>query len=71
MPRSGRRVSLYDAVPGAVERGLVLMEKSLAKLAEKGGHVPAEVLTEAGRERYAAARPAHRAVLAEALDAPR
>ena len=28
-------------------------------------------LTEAGRERYAAARPAHRAVLAEALDAPR
>ena len=41
---SGRRVSLYDAVPGAVERGLVVMEKSLAKLAEKGGHVPAEVL---------------------------
>jgi DNA-binding MarR family transcriptional regulator len=28
-------------------------------------------LTEAGRERYAAARPAHRAVLAEALATPR
>jgi DNA-binding MarR family transcriptional regulator len=28
-------------------------------------------LTEAGRERYAAARPAHRAVLAEALDTAR
>ncbi len=41
---SGRRVSLYDAVPGAVERGLGVMEKSLAKLAEKGGHDPAEVL---------------------------
>jgi len=41
---SGRRVLLYDAVPGAVERGLVVMEKSLAKLAEKGGHDPAEVL---------------------------
>ena len=37
---SGRRVSLYDAAPGAVERGLETMRKSLAKLAEKGGRRP-------------------------------
>jgi 3-hydroxybutyryl-CoA dehydrogenase len=41
---SGRRVSLYDAAPGAVELGLAGMEKSLARLAEKGGAAPAEVL---------------------------
>jgi 3-hydroxybutyryl-CoA dehydrogenase len=41
---SGRRVSLYDAAPGAVERGLDAMGKSLAKLAEKGGSDPDEVL---------------------------
>jgi 3-hydroxybutyryl-CoA dehydrogenase len=41
---SGRRVSLYDAVPGAVERGLQTMSKSLTKLAEKGGADPDEVL---------------------------
>ncbi len=41
---SGRRVSLYDAAPGAVERGLAAMEKSLAKLADKGGAAPDEVL---------------------------
>jgi 3-hydroxybutyryl-CoA dehydrogenase len=41
---SGRRVSLYDAAPGAVEQGLAGMEKSLARLAEKGGTAPAEVL---------------------------
>ena len=34
---SGRQVSLYDAAPGAVERGLGAMQKSLARLAEKGG----------------------------------
>jgi 3-hydroxybutyryl-CoA dehydrogenase len=34
---SGRRVSLYDAAPGAVERGLETIRKSLARLAEKGG----------------------------------
>jgi 3-hydroxybutyryl-CoA dehydrogenase len=34
---SGRRVSLYDAAPGAVDRGLETMRKSLARLAEKGG----------------------------------
>ena len=41
---SGRRVSLHDEVPGAVERSLAVMEKSLGKLAEKGGADPAEVL---------------------------
>ncbi len=41
---SGRRVSLHDAVPGAVERAREAMERSLAKLAEKGGPDPAEVL---------------------------
>jgi 3-hydroxybutyryl-CoA dehydrogenase len=41
---SGRRVSLHDAAPGAVERGLEAMRKSLAKLAEKGGADPATVL---------------------------
>ena len=41
---SGRRVSLYDAAPGAVERGLEAMRKSLTKLAEKGGSNPEEVL---------------------------
>jgi 3-hydroxybutyryl-CoA dehydrogenase len=41
---SGRRVSLYDAAPGAVERGLAAMRKSLARLAEKGGADPDEVL---------------------------
>jgi 3-hydroxybutyryl-CoA dehydrogenase len=41
---SGRRVTLYDAAPGAVERGLEVMGKSLAKLAEKGGANPDEVL---------------------------
>ena len=37
---SGRRVSLYDAAPGAVERGLETMRRSLGKLAEKGGTEP-------------------------------
>src|SRR6186997_1515888 len=42
---SGRRVSLYDAAPGAVERGLQTMRKSLTRLAEKGGADPDGVLT--------------------------
>src|SRR5947199_3096551 len=42
---SGRRVSLHDAAPGAVERGLETMRRSLAKLAEKGGSDPDEVLS--------------------------
>src|SRR3954453_401812 len=41
---SGRRVSLHDAAPGAVERGLAAIEKSLGRLAEKGGGDPAPVL---------------------------
>jgi 3-hydroxybutyryl-CoA dehydrogenase len=41
---SGRRVSLYDAAPGAVERGIGAMGKSLERLAEKGGANPDEVL---------------------------
>ena len=45
MAASGRRVSLYDAAPGAVERGLETMRRSLTKLAEKGGPDPDEVLT--------------------------
>ena len=45
MAVSGRRVLLHDAAPGAVEKGLATMEKSLARLAEKGAqHHPAEVL---------------------------
>jgi 3-hydroxybutyryl-CoA dehydrogenase len=42
---SGRRVSLHDTVPGAVDRALVAMEKSLGKLAEKEGPRPDEVLS--------------------------
>jgi 3-hydroxybutyryl-CoA dehydrogenase len=41
---SGRRVSLHDAAPGAVERGLAGIRKSLTKLADKGGADPGEVL---------------------------
>jgi 3-hydroxybutyryl-CoA dehydrogenase len=41
---SGRRVSLYDPFPGATDRALATMEKSLGKLAEKGGADPDEAL---------------------------
>src|SRR3954454_13257226 len=41
---SGRQVSLYDAYPGATDRALANMLKSLGKLAEKGGPDPDEVL---------------------------
>lgn len=41
---SGRSVLLHDSAPGAVERGLAGMEKSLARLHEKGGPEPGEVL---------------------------
>ena len=41
---SGRRVSLHDAAPGATDRGLATMRRSLEKLAEKGGADPDEVL---------------------------
>jgi len=42
---SGRSVSLHDAAPGAVERGLAAIGKSLAKRADKGGADPDEVLS--------------------------
>ena len=41
---SGREVLLYDSVPGAVDRGVEAMRRSLAKLQEKGGPPPDEVL---------------------------
>jgi 3-hydroxybutyryl-CoA dehydrogenase len=41
---SGRRVSLYDSAPGALERGLASMRSSLEKLAAKGGADPDETL---------------------------
>src|SRR2546423_4908916 len=41
---SRRRVSLHDAAPGAVERGLETIRGSLTKLAAKGGADPDEVL---------------------------
>jgi 3-hydroxybutyryl-CoA dehydrogenase len=41
---SGRRVSLHDAVPGAVDRAFDGMRKSLGRLAEKGGPDPEEVI---------------------------
>ena len=45
MAASGRRVLLHDTAPGAVEKGLAGMGKSLEKLAAKGApHDPAEVL---------------------------
>ncbi len=42
---SGRLVSLHDAAPGATERALETMRRSLGKLAEKGGPDPDEVLS--------------------------
>src|SRR3954463_5399670 len=41
---SGRRVSLHDPFPGAIERGLGTMRKSLERLADKGGAPADEVL---------------------------
>jgi 3-hydroxybutyryl-CoA dehydrogenase len=41
---SGRRVSLLDPFPGAVERGLDAMRTSLERLAAKGGGDPDETL---------------------------
>ncbi len=41
---SGRRVSLHDPFPGAAERGLATIRRSLEKLAEKGGPDPDETL---------------------------
>jgi len=41
---SGRRVSLHDPFPGAIERGLGTMRKSLERLAEKGGAPADDIL---------------------------
>jgi 3-hydroxybutyryl-CoA dehydrogenase len=41
---SGRTVLIHDTVPGAVERGIETMGRSLEKLHEKGGPPAAEVL---------------------------
>ena len=41
---SGREVLLHDAAPDAVERGLGTIERSLAKMHEKGGAEPSSVL---------------------------
>jgi 3-hydroxybutyryl-CoA dehydrogenase len=42
---SGRRVSLHDAAPGAVEQGLATMRKSIDRLAAKGAELdPDDVL---------------------------
>jgi 3-hydroxybutyryl-CoA dehydrogenase len=41
---SGRQVLLHDTQPGAVERGLDGIGRSLAKLHEKGGPDPSDVL---------------------------
>ena len=41
---SGRRVSLHDPFPGAIDRGLATMRKSLERLAEKGGAPADEIL---------------------------
>jgi len=41
---SGRHVSLYDAQPGAIDRALDTMRKSLGKLEEKGGPPADEVV---------------------------
>jgi 3-hydroxybutyryl-CoA dehydrogenase len=42
---SGRRVSLHDAAPGAVDRGLAAMGRSLERLAAKGADIaPDDVL---------------------------
>jgi 3-hydroxybutyryl-CoA dehydrogenase len=42
MAASGRRVRLHDAAPGAVERGLAAMRKSLEKLVAKGAELDAD-----------------------------
>jgi 3-hydroxybutyryl-CoA dehydrogenase len=41
---SGRRVSIHDAQPGATDRAVDTMRRSLAKLEEKGGPPAQEVL---------------------------
>src|SRR5918997_1206222 len=45
---AGCRVSLHDAAPGATDRALETMRRSLARLAEKGGVDPDETLVRVG-----------------------
>ena len=45
---AGCRVSLHDAAPGATDRALETMRRSLSKLAEKGGVDPDETLVRVG-----------------------
>jgi 3-hydroxybutyryl-CoA dehydrogenase len=45
---SGRRVSLHDTVPGAPDRAIETMRRSLQKLAEKGGPPADDVLARVG-----------------------
>ena len=42
---SGRRVSLHDPLPGAVDRGIAAMRTSLERIAAKEGGDPEETLT--------------------------
>jgi len=42
--QSGRQVLLHDVAPGAVERGLAAIRRSLERLEAKGGPPPDEVL---------------------------
>jgi 3-hydroxybutyryl-CoA dehydrogenase len=42
MASSGRRVSVYDSAPGAAERGVGTMRKSLERLASKGAELDAD-----------------------------
>src|SRR5687768_12804679 len=44
MAASGREVSLHDAVPGAAERALETMRKSLDKLAAKGAEIDVDAV---------------------------
>jgi 3-hydroxybutyryl-CoA dehydrogenase len=64
---SGRRVLLHDSAPGAVERGLETMRRSLTKLAQKGGADPGEVLARV--EPVAAIAPADLLIEAVVEDA--
>ncbi len=64
---SGRRVLLHDSLPGAVDRSLDGMRRSLGKLAEKGGADPDEVLSRV--ERAEALAPADLMIEAVVEDA--
>ena len=54
---SGRAVLLHDTFPGAVERGLATIERSLGKLHEKGGPEPATPCSRESRRSTRSQRP--------------